>query len=165
MPTKAIQLYSSASNFFEDPDRLILAEAYLALGKPVRASKQLNGLKSAPPPLLLARISEMQSDFIGAAQVFEALDLSDEYESSIWRAGDWQAVEQSGIEARVNVAQIILASSQAETHNSGALITDFENENFSTSSDNALDPISASRKLLEQSNATRRAIADLLKTR
>ncbi len=171
MPAKAIQLYSSTNYNFENTDRQILAEAYLARGDHVRANKQLMGLEGDPPPLLLARISEMQNDFPVAAQIFKALELNDEYESSIWRAGDWQAVELGGIEARVRVAKIILAvdpvlaSSQAGTPNPDVSISESRIESNPTSTNDEPDPISESKNLLAQSAATRSIIGDLLNSR
>lgn len=161
MQAKVIQLYSIAGFEKGIPDHQIIAGAYLALGDPISAIGQLDGLKDKESRLLVARAKEMQLDFPAAAQIYETLEMSGEYNSLAWRAGNWQAVLRGESEIRAQVAELVLAELPVLMPDQ----PEIQDPELSGSEEQLNSvKISESKELLINSSATRQLIESLLNT-
>lgn len=160
LPGKALALYSAAEFKLEAEDNIILAEANLLLGDHAGTVQNLHGLVDDASQLLVARANEMQQDYGAAARIFAALEMDSEYQSAVWRAGEWQAVAAGNSEIRTNAANLVLETEGSKAENSAG--TDGPPIEAPVT-DSRVATIAENKSLLAQSEATRQTIQDLLK--
>lgn len=134
-------------------DRLLFAQAALAESRPGVAVGYLAGLKGETADLLRAQALEAAGDYTGAAKVYDAVGNPARATWADWRGGAWGdlAARESGVLSVVANAM----QTQDEVNSGAGQITDV------TTSDT---PLAQARQLIEQSQAERSTLDDLLET-
>ena len=122
--------------------RMTRARAALASGRPQRAEAELIGLETREAAEIRARSQEAAGDFLSATETYDALSQVDAAEENALRSGDWTRLQNSDDALRA------------------ALSTLMRDED--TLPDETAGQLAQSRRLLQDTAASRQTIQDLL---
>ena len=143
LPDLALAQYEDIRRPPALPDRLLLAEAYLALADPESALEQLQGLAGMSARILAARAHELAGDHAKAAAIYAELGMTAERDRAFWRAGRVEALADSQDDA-LRTAASLAVQDRADPAASGP------------------PTVRSGRALVELSGRTRQAIRQLL---
>ena len=155
---QAINLYPDNGTILDAQDRIILAGAFLAVGKPDQAKDQVADQSDIHSRLLYARALSDQRNYPAAADIFSELEMAPEHERTAWLAGDWPQITQGPLLARSSAAQLMLDLASTK-----GMSADRLTEQDSGTNIEPLPPtIADANRILERSSKTRGVLLELL---
>ncbi len=150
--------------------RLVRAEIELADANPAAVEPLLNGMETPEAQKLRAVAREMMGDLATAARLYASLNMTDRAESARLRSGDLSSLTSSDNKIRTAAARLLAATNpslpSAEEKPPSAT-PDLQEEPQASDALRPAGPadpelIESSRRFLDQSQALRNAVAELL---